>query len=370
VLMFSNPIVGGTTLIREAIRSPNYVAGSSGWSINRDGTVEFASGTFRGSINIPATGGGSTQINAGWITLTDAPSAGAKAAVVAINGSSIPSFRSLLITSPATAFVYACTIQLCDDGTIRSQGTFQSQGTVNVTSGDLQRNAYFGAGPSYGGAKMFANWSANGFTELAGITSNGKFWSWNPTTNSWADANFVASNVSGGSSTVSMRTNPLASQLRVGTAVQDIYFRDSVDSAYVSLQAAAFVIGSRLNTKRDVEPLPHDGLAVVRRMRPIRYVQRDHTPLLCDPADEIHQAPAALRGATPLATMANLAAVREQSATHLGFTVDELAELIPEAIHHGEDGEPSGYDLAGVVAVLVHAVQQLAERVDAGTGGR
>lgn len=45
---FSDPITAGDILIRDAIRSPNYVAGSAGWSINKDGTAEFASMTMRG----------------------------------------------------------------------------------------------------------------------------------------------------------------------------------------------------------------------------------------------------------------------------------------------------------------------------------
>lgn len=40
---FSNPITGGQgALVRPAIKSPNYVPGVSGWSINRDGSAEFA----------------------------------------------------------------------------------------------------------------------------------------------------------------------------------------------------------------------------------------------------------------------------------------------------------------------------------------
>lgn len=57
-MAFSNDVVGGTTLLRPAIRSPNYVAGVSGWTINRDGTSEFAGGTFRGPVVVidPSTG--------------------------------------------------------------------------------------------------------------------------------------------------------------------------------------------------------------------------------------------------------------------------------------------------------------------------
>ena len=51
-MQFGNPVVGGLFLVRAAIRSPNYVAGSAGWTINQDGTVEFASGTFRGLLAI------------------------------------------------------------------------------------------------------------------------------------------------------------------------------------------------------------------------------------------------------------------------------------------------------------------------------
>lgn len=56
-MAFSNPIVGGTTLIREAIHSPNYVAGVSGWTINKDGTAEFADATIRGDLDVKDPGG-------------------------------------------------------------------------------------------------------------------------------------------------------------------------------------------------------------------------------------------------------------------------------------------------------------------------
>lgn len=51
-MAFRNPPIAGVTLVRPAIQSPNYVLGSAGWSINRDGSVEFNQGTFRGSVSI------------------------------------------------------------------------------------------------------------------------------------------------------------------------------------------------------------------------------------------------------------------------------------------------------------------------------
>jgi hypothetical protein len=50
---FANPVVTNTgTLIKEAIRSPDFVAGVSGWSINRDGSAEFNDVTLRGSLDV------------------------------------------------------------------------------------------------------------------------------------------------------------------------------------------------------------------------------------------------------------------------------------------------------------------------------
>jgi hypothetical protein len=55
-MAFANPVVGGTTLIREAIHSPNYVQGVSGWTINRDGSAEFNDALFRGDVEVSAGG--------------------------------------------------------------------------------------------------------------------------------------------------------------------------------------------------------------------------------------------------------------------------------------------------------------------------
>ncbi len=54
---FSNPILGGTVLVRPAIKSPNYVPGVAGWSINRDGSAEFQNLISRGTIIAGAPNG-------------------------------------------------------------------------------------------------------------------------------------------------------------------------------------------------------------------------------------------------------------------------------------------------------------------------
>lgn len=51
---FNDPIVAGDTLIRNAIQSANYVTGSSGWRIGKDGTAEFNTTTIRGDLIVIA----------------------------------------------------------------------------------------------------------------------------------------------------------------------------------------------------------------------------------------------------------------------------------------------------------------------------
>lgn len=48
---FSSPALGGGgALIRPSAHSPNYIAGSSGWTINKDGSAEFNNLTLRGQF--------------------------------------------------------------------------------------------------------------------------------------------------------------------------------------------------------------------------------------------------------------------------------------------------------------------------------
>lgn len=47
---FQDPLVGGIALRKAAIRSPNYAAGSLGWTINIDGSAEFNNLTIRGTF--------------------------------------------------------------------------------------------------------------------------------------------------------------------------------------------------------------------------------------------------------------------------------------------------------------------------------
>lgn len=52
---FGNPIVGGDTLVRDAIHSQNFVTGASGWTVNRDGSAEFNNVTIRNGETVGGT---------------------------------------------------------------------------------------------------------------------------------------------------------------------------------------------------------------------------------------------------------------------------------------------------------------------------
>lgn len=54
---FSNPIVAGNTLVRDAIQSEGFVTGVTGWSIQRNGNAEFNDVAIRGTVEISGAGG-------------------------------------------------------------------------------------------------------------------------------------------------------------------------------------------------------------------------------------------------------------------------------------------------------------------------
>jgi hypothetical protein len=56
-MTFRNPILGagGSTLLRPAIQSPNYVPGLSGWTIQRTGSAEFNNITIRNGETVSST---------------------------------------------------------------------------------------------------------------------------------------------------------------------------------------------------------------------------------------------------------------------------------------------------------------------------
>lgn len=50
--------IGNNIIDANGLSSPNYVAGSTGWSVNQNGSVEFNTGTFRGTLNVKSSASG------------------------------------------------------------------------------------------------------------------------------------------------------------------------------------------------------------------------------------------------------------------------------------------------------------------------
>lgn len=77
-MAFSNPLTGGQgALVRPAIKSPNFVSGSTGWTIKRDGSVEFNNGVFRGTVTASTFLGTDFIINSsGFFVYNGTPAAG------------------------------------------------------------------------------------------------------------------------------------------------------------------------------------------------------------------------------------------------------------------------------------------------------
>lgn len=115
-----NPVVGGTVLERQSIRSPNFVTGSAGWSINQDGSAEFNNGTFRGIVTI----GGSLFIYNG------VPGAGNPPIMFAVKpGTTKDPFNNNLTTNPNASAVFGA-------GTVGAgQIIGDSTGTLSLDNG-------------------------------------------------------------------------------------------------------------------------------------------------------------------------------------------------------------------------------------------
>lgn len=97
---FANPVVNAAgVLIRTVMKSLGYIAATAGWAIFKNGNVDFAAGTFRGTITITSLDGSKITIDAGsvypnitWRNAANTNDAG----ISALNG---PTFVDLLSTS-------------------------------------------------------------------------------------------------------------------------------------------------------------------------------------------------------------------------------------------------------------------------------
>ena len=118
---FNNPVVGALALIRKAIRSPNYQAGTEGWTVNQDGSAEFNDVVVRGEVDVVGTDGSRVKVdsNAGQaeIELQPPDQTGATYTPAVIGTASAPDKSAqLLLTSPTETGSGTHTAQLQLEG--------------------------------------------------------------------------------------------------------------------------------------------------------------------------------------------------------------------------------------------------------------
>lgn len=116
---FRNSILAGEDLIRTAMRSPNYVAGASGWRIAKDGSAEFNNVVVRGKLITGAPGAKRVEIGNVGADLTKINFFSGEAAEdLPANITMNNADDSLLMSSPVMDGVNFSLIRLKADGTM------------------------------------------------------------------------------------------------------------------------------------------------------------------------------------------------------------------------------------------------------------
>jgi len=122
---FTNAITGSNgALIRDRIKSPNFVSGVAGWSINKDGSVEFLNGVLRGDLVV----GGLTPPN---MEITETIPAELVTFYAAQWGGTIANFVVIEATS-ANDYRYQVTLSVSSQGPAHAEGWSRS-GNVTET---------------------------------------------------------------------------------------------------------------------------------------------------------------------------------------------------------------------------------------------
>lgn len=139
---FRNPITGGQgALVRPAIKSPNYVAATIGWTINKDGTAEFNNVTVRGSVFVVGANGTIVQITntptVALILLRPPTVAGVtwdSAQIVAAEDATADHRPALVLTSPD---VNLGGTQSTSEVWVRGSGVTTADSEINLRAGRI-----------------------------------------------------------------------------------------------------------------------------------------------------------------------------------------------------------------------------------------
>lgn len=131
------------------------------------------------------------------------------------------------------------------------------------------------------------------------------------------------------------------------------------NSGWVGINASAFNVVSRQNTKENITPNNDSALEKLRKVRTVKYTHP--TPTLFEPPAE--QNPESGEPAKPAKPIPgrhpNRHIRRNEDVTKVGVIVEELFEVIPEAVTVDSEGLPLSYDITQIMAYLWQAVKEL-----------
>jgi hypothetical protein len=115
---FQHSIAGGQgNLVAGSFQSPNFVSGSAGWQVTRDGDVEFNSGTFRGTVTGGAFQGTNFVITAAGIFFYSGPPAAGNLLIAIANAAGSDPFGNPFGQGVSIVGPNGAVISLEDNGT-------------------------------------------------------------------------------------------------------------------------------------------------------------------------------------------------------------------------------------------------------------
>jgi hypothetical protein len=454
---FLNSILAGVTLVRESIRSPNYVAGVSGWAIKQDGSAEFNNATIRGNLvageihigtnpntfNVDTSGNlwlGAATFAAGLFSVANTGVVSVRSSASSIrmrftDGSTAP-FEWPNIWADLFAAAGSRQVSLSSGKVsalarsagliLRSADTTPLISYAQLSAQQIDLNAAPAAVTltvsSTGVAISNSGLSITGsISAVVGIAASGNITALNVSTGQsvvatiqcnsnyntaasgvWNNANMVM-NPGAGNTAVAWHPGGVAPQLRVGNGVDNMFLRNSADSAYVTFTGIIVNVSSRRD-KQDIEPWPPPApmgpaMGLMTAPAPISALER---VLALKPSTFRWERSAKLttvrrrkltakakRDAAKLPEPERLALefenvehdcgiddcagsakepchrVRDWERPTLGLIAEDVLEVAPELVKLYPDGTAMGLDSIAVAALLVAAVQELAGNVKA-----
>lgn len=344
-MSFKNPIVGTEDLLRPAVRSPNFLAGSAGWRIAQNGGAEFNSVTVRGSVlagDLTMTTGGRLRSAASGARLEIGGAGGISGYPSmqfydsgGVNGMGIAGtdteLRLLAQNSAANLYLYnngAAILGVSGAGNldlvIGGSGKVRITGTATVSS----KITVGTATPS--GETITTGGTVSGITirqRTRADTDDTEAWTWYATGDElW---------LYGGSNKMAFKNLAgAANKWRVFNLVAVSGAVLAIDSnQQIGLQS------SSAEVKTNVVDLPeNDDRNPVWRLRPRRFRWSS--------------------------AVANADAENERLPKGIaGLVADEVAAVAPDAVHVNDKGQPLALDNGALIGYLVAGVQQLRNRI-------